>query len=573
MKLASLTTQSSKGSWLIMSFDSGVYIWLLLVAAGLILVLGGIIWRNRSGQSGDVESVAYTAVFRSLADAVIILDEDHRIIDVNPAAENLLAFFQKPVIGVPVHTVFPPFQPLIEQEDQPVPQGIELRVDDLPAYFEAHISPIYTAAAVAAGHVVVIRDVTEQRQTEQAERSQRLLAEALRDTASALNSTLDVEEVLQHILLDVERVLPHDTANVMLLQGDVACFAGSRGYSEQIWETVHKRWLVQETPNLQYMMQTGEPIVISDVTQDAGWVDTPATRWIRSYVGAPIQRNSQIIGFINLDSATPNSYRPEHAERLQAFANQAAVALGNAQLFAELAERNTELDAYARTIAHDLKSPLGLINGYAELVAEYDLPIAGRAQLDIIQETIGRMEEMIDQLLLLAQLRDVEQTAVSVDVLPLIYSVISRFTDQIEAHSITVQVESKELPPLAGHAPWLEEVFANLFSNAIKYIGSSNPEPRIRISGVAAGSMVRYQISDNGLGIDLADQERLFDMFTRFHREEASGTGIGLPIVQRIVHKLGGEVGVESRPGEGSTFWFSLPGGKLLPAANENIQS
>jgi len=548
-----------------MSFDFGVYIWLLPVAAGLVLVLGVIIWRNRAGRSSDVGVMAYTAVFRSLADAVLILDKDHRIVDVNPAAEKLLTSLQKPLIGMPIHTVFPSFQPLIEQHDLPVREGIELQVDALPAYFEARISPIYTATSVAAGHVIVIRDVTEQRQTEEAERAQRLLAEALRDTASALNSTLDVEEVLQHILLDVERVLPHDTANVMLLQGDVACFAGSRGYSEQMWKTIHKRWLVEETPNLRYMMQTGEPIVISDVAQDRGWVDTPATRWIRSYVGAPIQRNNQIIGFINLDSATPNSYQPEHAERLQAFANQAAVALGNAQLFAELAERNSELDAYARTIAHDLKSPLGLINGYAELVAEYDLPIAGRAQLDIIQETIGRMEEMIDQLLLLAQLRDVEQTAVSVEVLPLIYSVISRFTDQIEAHNIIVQVESKELPPLAGHAPWLEEVFANLFSNAIKYIGSSNPEPRIRISGIAAGSMVRYQISDNGLGINPADQEKLFDMFTRFHREEAAGTGIGLPIVQRIVQKLGGEVGVESQSGQGSTFWFTLPAGEPAP--------
>ena len=83
----------------------------------------------------------------------------------------------------------------------------------------------------------------------------------------------------------------------------------------------------------------------------------------------------------------------------------------------------------------------------------------------------------------------------------------------------------------------------------------------IRIRAVQIENMVRCQIQDNGLGIKAADQQKLFDMFTRFHREEASGTGLGLPIVERIVRKLGGEVGVESAPDEGSTFWFTLPAG------------
>ena len=531
-----------------------------LAPVGLTIASLVLIWGLRHRQLLDIVPIARTAVFESLNDAVITLDDRDHVVDLNPAAEALIGLAAPAVIGKSVQTIFADWPALLEQVSGTQKMFLEIeKTQPTPAYFDFQLSLIYHRERQLLSKVIVLRDITARKQAERAEYEQRVLAEALRDAAAVLNNTLDLDEVLERILSDVGRVLPHDTANVMLLRGDVAHFVGYRGYTGS-FETVRKVWPLEKTPNLLRMTQTGRPVVIPDVTLDPDWVDTPATRWIRSYVGAPIQRKDEILGFINLDSATPNAYREEHGERLQAFANQAAIALGNARLFAELAERNAELDAYARTIAHDLKSPLGLINGYAELVAEYDLPPMGQAHLDIIRATVGRMEEMIEQLLLLAQLRDVMQTAVSVEVLPLVYAVISRFTDQIEAHKIFIHVD-RNLPPLRGHAPWLEEVFANLIGNAIKYIGSDNPEPLIHIRASMNGSMVRYEICDNGLGIKPADQSKLFDMFTRFHRQEASGTGLGLPIVQRIVRKLGGEVGVESEPGRGSTFWFTLPAG------------
>lgn len=525
---------------------------------GLVLA-----WGLLRFQLLDILPIARTAVFESLSDAILTIDDKNRIIDLNPAAEALLDLkTNPPPIGLPIEQVIVEFPTLFENQDKLAEARADLRRSDkdATAYLELHLSPIFSSGKDLVGRVLVIRDVTARRLVEQSEREQRILAEALRDAAAALNNSLNLDEVMDRILQDVGRVLPHDTANVMLLQGNTAHFVGYRGYSDQILETVKKRWSLEDTPNLRHMYETGKPVVISDVTKGAEWVDTPATRWIRSYVGAPILHDGQVKGFINLDSGTRDRYQPVDGERLQAFANQAGSALGNAQLFAELEERNAELDAYARTIAHDLKSPLSLIYGYIELVSKHELPPMGQAHLDIIQATVLRMEEMIDQLLMLAQLRDVTQTAVPVEILPLLYSVISRFTDQIAARSIIINVD-KNLPPLLGHAPWIEEIFANLLSNAIKYIGADNQEPLIRIRAMLVENMVRCEVQDNGLGIKAVDQQKLFDMFTRFHREEASGTGLGLPIVERIVRKLGGEVGVESAPGQGSTFWFTLPAG------------
>ena len=110
-----------------------------------------------------------------------------------------------------------------------------------------------------------------------------------------------------------------------------------------------------------------------------------------------------------------------------------------------------------------------------------------------------------------------------------------------------------------GHAQWIEEIFANLVSNAIKYMGKDNPDPRISIRGKPEGDMVRYEVCDTGVGIAPDDQARLFEMFTRLHTVNAEGLGLGLSIVHRIINKLNGQIGVESEVGKGSTFWFSLP--------------
>lgn len=116
-----------------------------------------------------------------------------------------------------------------------------------------------------------------------------------------------------------------------------------------------------------------------------------------------------------------------------------------------------------------------------------------------------------------------------------------------------------DFPTVLGNAAWLEEVFANLVDNAIKYIGEQNPEPRIVIRGQQEGTHARYEVSDNGRGIQPEDLPKLFEMFTRFHNREAKGSGLGLSIVRRIIGRLGGEIGVESEPGAGSAFWFTLP--------------
>lgn len=174
-------------------------------------------------------------------------------------------------------------------------------------------------------------------QSEETEHKARLLAEALRDTAEALTSTLDVEEVLDRILANVGRVVPHDGADIMLIDeaSGSARIVRYRSYTESI----STNWIeqltfsVSDTYNLRTMTETGQPMVIPLTHSQPGWLDFPETHWIQSYVGAPIRVKGRVVGFLNLDNSRPNYYTTEHASILQALADQAATAIENARLF------------------------------------------------------------------------------------------------------------------------------------------------------------------------------------------------------------------------------------------------
>lgn len=227
----------------------------------------------------------------------------------------------------------------------------------------------------------------------------------------------------------------------------------------------------------------------------------------------------------------------------------------------ELEQRNRELDAYSNIIAHDLKNPLGVILGYIELIKmDYgsQIPEDAIQYVERIKLSAEKMLDMIHQLLHLARLRNATDTVIPIDIFEVATAAVTRFENQIDQSHVQLQIQA--MPEALGHFIWIEEVFANLIGNAIKYKDKAKPVAKIVITGYRQDRFVRFEVQDNGLGIPLEAQNRLFEMFSRFHTKEAPGFGLGLAIVQQIISKLGGQIGVESTPGVGSTFWFTLPG-------------
>lgn len=217
-----------------------------------------------------------------------------------------------------------------------------------------------------------------------------------------------------------------------------------------------------------------------------------------------------------------------------------------------------ELDAFASTVAHDLKNPITTILNYSSFLRRAELDEAEREDcIRIIEQTGHRMHSIIDELLLLSQVRKVEDLHLTaLDMGPIVLAASERLLLMMKTYQAQLKMPD-EWPLAYGYAPWIEEVWANYLSNAIKYGG----EPPVIEVGACYDDdgMVRFFVRDNGDGIPQALQNQLFTPFTRLNQVRASGHGLGLSIVQRIVEKLHGEVGVDDADDGGSIFYFRLP--------------
>lgn len=178
-------------------------------------------------------------------------------------------------------------------------------------------------------------DITARKQAELAEREERRLAEALRNTAEALSSSLKLDDVLQQILENAGKVIANDSMTIMLIEGARLRVVRHRGYIERGAQELFENheFAIDDFPSLRTMIDTRQPSIIPDVRESPNWRPHPGVEWIRSYAGAPVCRREEVIGFLNLDSSTPNFFTPAHAHRLKAFASQAAVAIENARLY------------------------------------------------------------------------------------------------------------------------------------------------------------------------------------------------------------------------------------------------
>jgi len=230
-----------------------------------------------------------------------------------------------------------------------------------------------------------------------------------------------------------------------------------------------------------------------------------------------------------------------------------------AQANNQLQARNEELDAFAHTVAHDIKGPLGSITGFAMLLqGQYgELSEQEREEsLLALVRSSQKIESIVESLLLLAGVRKQQVELKPLDMTEIITETINRLDPLLEKHQADIAL-SNQWPPALGYAPWIEEVWTNYLSNAVKYGGSP---PQVTVGATPHdGGMVRFWVKDNGAGIPLEKQAQLFTPFERLGQVNVEGHGLGLSIVRRIVEKFGGQVSIQSEPGQGSEFSFTLP--------------
>jgi len=225
---------------------------------------------------------------------------------------------------------------------------------------------------------------------------------------------------------------------------------------------------------------------------------------------------------------------------------------------AMLEAKTRDLEAYAHTVAHDLKEPLSaiiltsnLINNIPDLTRDELMEYLGQ-----IRSTAYQMNTIINTLLLFAKVSKAKAPVEHVDMALVVTNVLNRLSNLVKEHQ--AQIDLPEFWPAAiGYAPWIEEVWANYLSNALKYGGQS---PRIKLgASIETDGMVRYWMRDHGPGIPVDMQAQLFSPLSQTDLIANPGHGLGLSIVRSIIEKLGGQAGCESELGNGSLFFFTLP--------------
>jgi PAS domain S-box-containing protein len=238
----------------------------------------------------------------------------------------------------------------------------------------------------------------------------------------------------------------------------------------------------------------------------------------------------------------------------------------NAELEQRVAERteqlqlaNKELESFSYSVSHDLRSPLRAVDGFSQAVLEdygSQLPEEGQRYLRTIRNGAQKMGTLIDDLLTFSRLHRLPLQKTRTDTVAMVKGILAELLLQEMERPVEVQVG--DLPPCQADPALLKQVWINLLSNALKYTRTRHPAV-IEVGSEKQGGNTVYFVRDNGTGFDMRYSEKLFGVFQRLHRvEDYEGTGVGLAIVQRIIHRHGGHVWADATPDVGATFYFTL---------------
>lgn len=539
-----------------------------------------------------VQMLKLTRAIEQSANAVLITDTEGRIEYVNPSFTVMTGYTPEETYGK---------NPRILKSGEHSPEmyrrlwqtiksgqvwrgEFHNRRKDGSLYWErATIAPIFDHEHRITHFVAIKEDITALKEAEIMQQRYMLRLSLLREITESLIAAKSSQTIAVAVVNRLWRLIPCDRALVFeVREGRKATLLAAQangpllptaGDNLVLYQELHndlrlKRGLAQGYEDLE-LLQARTPLQQALLNEG-----------IRGYVVIPLMAEGRLIGTLHLQTLTPRAFTQEHLSTAQEIAASLGVAIYQAQLYEraqqeiaerkaaqmhlqtyakELEARNSELDTFAHMVAHDLKNPLNAVLGYSEMLRDILKDKLEPAEQDMLHEIIRsgeRMTAIIEELLVLSSLHHVKQVGQSeLDMALIVAEVQGRLRYMIETSNATIIVP-KEWPRALGYGAWVEEVWANYISNALKYGGKP---PVIELGATDLGNgWIRFWVRDNGPGIAPEEQDRLFVPFTRMDQIRARGHGLGLSIVRQIVERMGGEVGVESQPGQGATFYFTL---------------
>ncbi|OIB58819.1 PAS domain-containing sensor histidine kinase [Natrialba sp. SSL1] len=312
----------------------------------------------------------------------------------------------------------------------------------------------------------------------------------------------------------------------------------------------------------QYPDQTDARVSIGETvatTDGYGQFDDRITSRTATINGTPITISIVLQTIPESAEDASGGFLDEEQELIETLALLLKLHFDRQEYIDDLRQSNERLEQFAYAASHDLQEPLRMVSSYLQLVEQRyadELDADGQEFLEYAIDGAERMRSMIDGLLQYSRVESRGDPFDAVDLDAVVADVLGDLQLSIEEHD--AEITSEPLPTVEGDASQLRQVFQNLIDNAIEYSG--NDPPRVHISAERTGKKWRITVRDEGIGIDPEDSDRVFEVFQRLHtRDEHAGTGIGLALCRRIIERHTGEIQVESEPGDGAAFSFTLP--------------
>jgi signal transduction histidine kinase len=442
----------------------------------------------------------------------------------------------------------------------------------VPTHQEELLKQFADQAVIAIENVRLFDEV--QARTRELTRSVAELR-TLSEVSQAVNSTLELRTVLQAIAAHAVTLAEADAGVFCAYDESATVFhiAATHELDEAVVQTLTRRPVRLGEAAVGRAGLERRAVQIPDIDREPDYTlyDVIRGPGYRALLAVPLLRDETLVGGLVLCRKMPGAFAPETVDLVQTLANQSVLAIENAELFDKIEQKSRELEAASRhkseflaNMSHELRTPLNAVLGYAELIQDGiygEVSQKMQGVLERIQQNGRHLLGLINDVLDLSKIEAGQLTLSPVDysLRELVLDVVSATEALAAEKQLALEVDvSVDLPRGRGDERRLTQVLMNLVSNAIKFTEAGSVRVRARVED---GSFV-VAVSDTGVGIAPEDRERVFEEFQQVDSSSTrrkGGTGLGLAIARRIVELHGGRIWVESTPGQGSTFAFTLP--------------